>query len=105
MFVLAGPLSVDTGLLVVGAAAGWVGGLAVKVGAARARVPAAAGRRAVMAVALTLAASTVAWAAIWAWSHVQGGVLGPVDFLGQVYGLLVPAELAFAAAGAAIGSR
>jgi hypothetical protein len=106
LFVLAGPMSVDTGLLVVGVAVGWVVGVAVRTGAARARVPSGpAGTRAVTAVSLAVVACVVAWAGAWAWSHVQGGVLGPIDFLAQVYGLLVPAQLLFTAAGAAAGSR
>jgi len=105
-FVLAGPLSVDTGLLVVGVAVGWAVGIAVRTGAARARIPAGgSGTRAVGAVLLAVAACVAGWVGAWAWSHVQGGVLGPIDFLAQVYGLLVPAQLLFAAAGAAVGSR
>jgi hypothetical protein len=106
LFGIAGPLSVDTGLLVVGVAVGWVVGVAVRTGAARARVPAGgSGTRVATAVALALAACAVAWAGTWAWSHVQGGVLGPAEFLIQVYGLLVPAQLLFATAAAASGSR
>ncbi len=96
----------DTGLLIVGAAVGWGVGLSVRTGAAMARGGAgSAGRRIALAAGLALASCLVAWAGAWAWSHVQGGVLGPVDFLAQVYGPLVPAQLAFTAAGAAIGSR
>jgi hypothetical protein len=106
LFVLAGPLSVDTGLLIVGAAVGWGIGLAVRTGAAMARGgQGAAGRRLALAVGLACGACVVAWAGAWAWSHLQGGVLGPLDFLAQVYGPLLPAQLAFTAAGAAIGSR
>ncbi len=106
LFVLAGPLSVDTGLLIVGAAVGWGIGMAVRTGAAMARdASGSAGRRLALAVALACAACVAAWAGAWAWSHLQGGVLGPLDFLAQVYGLLIPAQLAFTAAGAAIGSR
>jgi hypothetical protein len=106
LFMLAGPLSVDTGLLIVGAAVGWGVGLAVRTGAALARGGAgSAGRRIALAITFALASCVVAWVGAWAWSHVQGGVLGPLDFLAQVYGLLVPAQLAFTAAGAAIGSR
>jgi hypothetical protein len=106
LFVLAGPLSVDTGLLAVGVAVGWVVGVAVRTGAAHARVPVGgSGTRAVAAVALAVGAAVVAWAGAWAWSHVQGGVLGPADFVAQVYGLLLPVQLLFTAAAAWIGSR
>jgi hypothetical protein len=106
LFALAGPLSVDTGLLVVGVAVGWVVGVAVRTGAAHARSPAGgSGTRVATAIALALAAWAVAWAGTWGWSHVQGGVLGPAQFLIQVYGLLIPVQLMFATAAAAIGSR
>ncbi len=106
LFGLAGPLSVDTGLLVAGVAVGWVVGVAVRTGAARARMPAGdPGTRVATAIVLALAACVVAWVGTWAWSHVQGGVLGPAELLIQVYGLLVPAQLLFATAAAAVGSR
>ncbi len=105
LFVLAGPLSVDTGLLVATAAVGWIVGLAARAGATRARAVGGPAARMGTAVTLAIAACVVAWIATWGWSHVQGGVLGPVDFLAQVYGLLVPAQALFGAAGAAIGSR
>jgi hypothetical protein len=106
LFVLAGPLSVDTGLLAVGVAIGWVVGVAVRTGAARARGSVRTpGWRAAAAVALAVGGSVAAWAGAWAWSHVQGGVLGPVDFVTQVYGLLLPVQLLFTAAAAWIGSR
>ncbi|MCU0504707.1 MAG: hypothetical protein MUE82_02870 [Chloroflexi bacterium] len=106
LFVLAGPLSVDTGLLAVGVAIGWVVGVAVRTGAGRAGGAARpAGGRAVTAVALAVGGSVAAWVGAWAWSRVQGGVLGPVDFVSQVYGLLLPVQLVFTAAAAWIGSR
>jgi hypothetical protein len=104
LFALAGPLSVDTGLLVAGVAVGWVVGVAVRTGAARAPAG-ASGTRVATAIALGFAACAFAWAGTWAWSHVQGGVLGPAEFLVQVYGPLVPAQLLFATAAAAVGSR
>ena len=102
LLVLTGPLSVTTGLLLVGAAVGWAIGLAVKLGGGAAL---AGGRSAALAVALGLGACVVGWVGAWAWSRATGGALGPVDFLAQVYGILVPAQALFAVAGALLGSR
>jgi hypothetical protein len=101
LFLLAGPLGVTSGLLIVTAATGWIVGLALK-----ARDPAArAGRRIGVAVALVLGAVIVAWVATWGFSRLQGGALGPLDFLVQVYGLMLLVQAAFAAAGALLGAR
>ena len=101
LFLLAGPLGVTSGLLVVTAAVGWITGLAVRVGVGG-RTP---GRRVGAAVGLALAACILAWGATWGWSRVQGGALGPRDLLAQAYGMLIPAQAAFAALGAALGAR
>jgi hypothetical protein len=101
LFFLAGPLGVTSGLLVVTAATTWIVGIAVK-----ARDPGGpAGRRVATAVGLAFAAVIVAWIATWGWSRAEGGALGPLDFLAQVYGVLVVAQAAFAALGAFLGAR
>jgi hypothetical protein len=102
LVVLTGPLSVTTGLLLVAAAVGWAIGLAVKLGGGAAL---GGGRSAAIAVVLALGACVVGWVGAWAWSRATGGALGPVDFLGEVYGILVPAQAAFAVTGAVFGSR
>ena len=102
LVVLTGPLGVTTGLLLVAAAVGWAIGLAVKLGGGAAL---AGGRSAAIAVLLALGACVAGWIGAWAWSRATGGALGPVDFLSQVYGILVPAEALFAVAGAMLGSR
>jgi len=101
LFFLAGPLGVTSGLLVVTAATGWITGLVLK--AQDAAGP--AGRRVGIALFLALGAVVVAWAATWGFSRVQGGALGPIDFLGQVYGAMLLVQAAFAAVGALLGSR
>lgn len=100
LFFLAGPLGVTSGLLIVTAATGWVVGLALK-----ARIAGPSGRRVAIAVGLALGAVIVAWIATWGFSRAQGGALGPLDFLAQVYGLLVLVQAAFAAVGAVLGAR
>jgi hypothetical protein len=87
------------GLLFVAVLLGIVVGLAVAAGAGRSLRPVA--RRA-LAVALALAALAVAAGVDWA---LSGMFLRPLDFVAQVYGLLVPLEVVLAAAGAVVGSR
>ena len=101
LFFLAGPLGVTSGLLIVSTALGWIVGLAVRP----AGDDSSAGRRVAAAVGLALAACALAWVATWGWSRVEGGALGPFDFLAEVYGVLLPAQIVFAALGAALGAR
>ena len=78
---------------------GIVVGLAVAFGAGRSLRP---WPRRALAVALALASVTLAVGLSW----VQSGMyLGPLDFVDQVYGLLVPLQLLLAAVGAVAGSR
>jgi hypothetical protein len=87
------------GLLVVAATLGFVVGAFVRYGAgSRAR----AGARRGLGVALAVAAVAVALAVNWG---LSGAYLDPFDFLDQVYGLLVPLQIAAAAAGALAGTR
>jgi hypothetical protein len=87
------------GLLVVAATLGFVVGASVRYGAGS-RVRAAARRS--LGVALAVTTVAVALAANWG---LSGAYLGPFDFLDQVYGLLVPLQVAAAAAGALAGTR
>jgi hypothetical protein len=87
------------GLLVVAVTLGITVGLAVAAGATG-DVP--AGTRRALAVTLALAGLAGALVANWA---LSGMYLGPLDYLAQVYGALVPVEVALAVAGALAGSR
>ena len=80
------------GLVVVAAATGWATG-AVLPGRSR------------TAVALALAGVAVGQLGLWAYAQSQGGVLGPLDLLWQVYGGLVPLEFVVAAILAWIAAR
>jgi len=56
----------------------------------------AAGRRIGIAVALSLGAVALAQLGLWQNARVEGGVLSPLEYLWEVYGPLVPIELAVA---------
>jgi hypothetical protein len=58
--------------------------------------------REALAIGLALGALTVAVAINWA---LSGMYLGPLDYLVQVYGLLVPLQVALVVTGAVAGSR
>lgn len=90
--VLGGVLTVTAGLVVIAAATGWAVG-AVLPGRFRA------------AVALAVAAVALGQLGLWAYAQSEGGVLGPLDLLWQVYGGLVPLEFVAAAVLAWIGAR
>jgi len=87
------------GLLVVATTAGIATGLAVGAGGGASLAPA---RRRGLAAGLALLALAAALGAGWAGS---GRYLAPLDYLWQVYGLLVPLQVALAAAGAVGGAR
>jgi hypothetical protein len=87
------------GLLVVAATLGFAVGALVRYGAGS-RVRAGAVRG--VGLALALAAIVAALAINWS---LSGEYLGPLDFLTQVYGALVPLQVAAAAAGALAGTR
>ena len=87
------------GLLVVAATLGFVVGAFVRHGAgSRMRTRARRG----LGIGLAVVAVAAALAANWGFS---GAYLGPLDYLDQVYGLLVPLQVAVAAAGAFAGTR
>ncbi|MGZ8437646.1 MAG: hypothetical protein ACXWXR_03785, partial [Candidatus Limnocylindrales bacterium] len=90
--VLGGVVTVTAGLVVVAAATGWAVG-AVLPGRPR------------TAVLLALLAVALGQLGLWAYALSQGGVLGPLDLLWQVYGGLVPLEFAASATLAWIGTR
>jgi len=97
--VAATALLLTGGLLVVAATLGIGVGLAVGVGARRALAP---GTRRALAASLALVSLGAAMAVGWT---LSGRYLGPLDYLGQVYGLLVPLQAVLAVAGALGGAR
>ena len=92
--VLGGVLTLTEVLLIVAGFTGLGVGLALRWGAAE---HLAGRRRVVVALALALGAVALGQLGLWQYGRSEGGVLGPLDYLGQVYGPLVLVE--FAAAG------
>ena len=90
--VLGGVFTLTAGLVVVAAAAGWTVGASLpgRVGAA---------------IFLALAAVAMGQLGLWGYAQSEGGVLGPLDLLWQVYGGLVPLEFLAAAILAWVGAR
>jgi hypothetical protein len=99
---LGGVALVTAGLIAVAALGGWAIATTVRVGSAGS-VPAE--RRAVMAAVLAALAVIGGQLGLWLFARYEGGVLGPVDYLAETFGLLVPIELAVAVVTAWLASR
>ena len=84
---LAGPFSFTAGLVVVAIFAGRMIGLSAKAGGGTAVT---SDRAVVVALLITLAWFVGAQIATWLFARSEGGVLSPVDYLGQVFGPVVP---------------
>lgn len=97
--VAATALAWTAGLLVVAATLGIAVGLAVAWGGRRALRGAT---RRWLAIGLSLVAVGIAIGVNWA---LSGMYLGAVEYVAQVYGLIVPVEAILAASGALIGAR
>jgi hypothetical protein len=93
LVVLGGVLSQTSGLLIVAGATGWGAGAGLRFGAGDRLAPS---RRWATAVILSLAAVALAQLGLWQYARSEGGVLPPLDYLGEVFGPLVPLELATA---------
>ncbi len=91
---LGGVLALTEILLVVAGFTGGGVGIALRWGAGD---HLAGRRRVVIALVLALAGVALGQLGLWQYGRIEGGVLGPLDYLGQVYGPLVLLE--FAAAG------
>jgi hypothetical protein len=91
MTLLGGPLSITTGLIGAAGAIGWVVGAVMRP----LRIP---------AVAVALASVALGLVGIWIFAGFEGGVLGPIEYLADVQGILVPIELIAAGALAAVAS-
>lgn len=91
--VLGGVLAISSGLIVVAGATGWAvaAGLRAGAGGSIRRT-----RRVRLAVAFAVLAVALGQAGLWAYGRAEGGVLGPLDYLAETFGLLVPVEVAVA---------
>ena len=100
--VLGGVVLVTAGLIAIAALGGWAIGIAVRVGAAG---TIAARQRATLGALLAGLAVLGGQLGLWLFARYEGGVLGPVDYLAETFGLLVPLELAFAVVAGWLASR
>jgi hypothetical protein len=92
--VLGGAVAVSAGLLVVAAAVGYTVGLATAAGAGDTISKRA---RPWIAGALAGLGALLGQVGLWLFARAEGGVLAPIDYLGQTFGPLVPLELLLAA--------
>jgi hypothetical protein len=89
-----GLLTITAGLVVIAAVVGWIVALALDFGAG---TRADRGRRRWTAALIGLAAVALGQLGLWLIARGEGGTLGLVDYLAEVFGILVPAELLIAA--------
>ncbi len=90
---LGGVMAVSAGLLVVAGATGWAVSVGLRSGAGARLAP---GRRVRLALGLALLSVTLGQSGLWLYALTEGGVLGPLDYLAQTFGLLVPLQLVVA---------
>ena len=100
--VLGGILTITSGLLIVAGAIGWGVAMALRFGAGD-----RLSRRRRWETAVTLSAGAVALGqlGLWQYARTEGGVLSPLDYLGEVYGPLVPLQFVTAAIVAWLSAR
>jgi hypothetical protein len=89
--IAGGLLSITAGLLVIAGALGWAIALVLSRGTE------VAGRR-WLAPALASMGVVLGQVGLWLVARQEGGTLDPVAYLGEVFGVLVPLQLAIAAA-------
>ena len=99
--VLNGLLTVTTGLLAVAAVTGYLVGQVLRTVGSSTQGTGRVG----LAVGLVVAAVLAGALGTWLLSIPQGGVLGPVDYLGEAMGLLLPGQLLVGGVAAWLGSR
>ena len=87
--VLGGVLAVSAGLVVAAAATGWVVATAIRITSGDRIVRP---RRVRVAIGLAIAAVALGQAGLWIYARSEGGVLGPLDYLGETFGPLVPLQ-------------
>jgi hypothetical protein len=100
--VLGGIVLVTAGLIALAALGGWAIAIAIRVGSAG---TVARQRRAVMAAVFAALAVAGGQLGLWLFARYEGGVLGPVEYLAETFGLLVPIELAIAIVAGWFASR
>ena len=89
-------LKITAGLVVVAAALGWFDAVVLTV-ALGGTLAMRRGTRRGTAVSITLLGVALGQVGLWLIARNEGGVLGFVDYLSEVFGFLVPAEFVLAA--------
>jgi len=98
VLAVVGSFDTGLGLLAVSAFTGWAGALALIWGGGAAWP--GRGRGAAAAALLGIVAVLFGLGLLWAWSRTEGGVLGPVDYLDERFGVLA---FAFPVVAAVVG--
>ena len=91
--MLGGVLTLTGGLFAVAAVIGYATTLALRVGAGS---TIGDRRRAWLALGLALASVALGQLGLWLYALTEGGVLSLVDYLGEVFGPLVPIQAVIA---------
>jgi hypothetical protein len=89
MMLLGGVLAVSAGLLVVAGVTGWAVAAALRAGAGSGLDRIRLGRSALGLATLSVAGGQLG---LWLYARSEGGVLGPLDYLAETFGFLVPLE-------------
>jgi hypothetical protein len=100
--VVGGVLALTVGLVVSAGIIGWLTAVALRFGAGS-TVPAR--RRAWAAAAIAVGGVILGQLGLWLHAGSEGGVLPLIDYLGEVYGLLVPLQVVVAPAVAWVTAR
>lgn len=95
--VAGGRLTMTAGLLVIAAVLGWVVAVVLTIALGTNRSIGPNARRG-MAAAIAVLGVALGQMGLWLIARDEGGVLAPIDYLADVFGLLVLAEFALAAA-------
>jgi hypothetical protein len=92
--VAGGLLTMTAGLVVIAAVLGWVVGALVGLGGSASPQRQ---RRRVLAAGVAIGGVALGQAGLWLVARQEGGTLDPVAYLAEVFGALVPLEVALAA--------
>lgn len=100
--LLGGVLTLTAGLAIVAGATGWGIAAGLRYGAGRHLVPQ---HRIVAAVVFAAGAVALGQLGLWQYARIEGGVLPPLEYLAEVFGLLVPLQFAVAVVVAWLAAR
>ncbi len=102
LVIAGGLLLITAGLIAIAGIGGWAVGLGVRVG-----TRSTASRRGRMGASVALAVLGVALGqlGLWGYAELEGGALGLIPYLAEVFGFLVPLEVVAAGLAAWIAAR